>query len=141
MYIDALRAMNFLFAYHHMCSASRYLIYTTEQRVHSHNMYLCMILWPGSCTNELQLKVNCRPKVNRRIKFVLAWLTVGRPTSPNFFLQFTFSCISLVVHDPAIYKIEKSKVMVYMQAFLGSSYEYLKKCLVFFVENVQKYIF
>ena len=55
---------------------------------------------PGSCTSELQLKVNCR------IQFGLARPTVGRPAQ-NFFdtvhfsLQFTFSRNSLV-HDPAL---------------------------------------
>ena len=37
-------------------------------------------LRPGSCTSELQLKVNCRLKVNFRIKFGLARPKVGRPT-------------------------------------------------------------
>ena len=36
-------------------------------------------LWLRSCTSELQLKVNCRPKVNYRIKIVLARPAVGRP--------------------------------------------------------------
>ena len=58
------------------------------------------IFGPGSCASELQLKVNCR------IKFGMAWPTIGRPYHdiPNCFLQFTFSlyftfsCNSLV-HD------------------------------------------
>ena len=59
----------------------------------------------GSCTSELQLKVNCTRKVNCRKKFGL--ILVGQAI-PNFFLQFTFrqqftfSCNSLV-HDPAQY--------------------------------------
>ena len=54
-----------------------------------------LILWPGSCTSELQLKVNCRLKVNCGKYFGLA-------DQPNFFLQYTFSCNSLV-YDPALY--------------------------------------
>ena len=53
--------------------------------------------------NCMQLKVNCRPKVNCRIKFGLTRPTLGR-ASPNCFLtfvtQFTFSC-NLLVYDPA----------------------------------------
>ena len=53
---------------------------------------------PGSCTSELQLKVNCK------IKFGLAQAKSCQ-TGPNFILQFTFglqfsfSCNSLL-HDP-----------------------------------------
>ena len=71
-------------------------------------LFLTQTLRPGSCTSELQLKVNCRPKKNCRKKFGLACRpTVGRQTRPNYFLQltfniqFTFSCNSLV-HDPAL---------------------------------------
>ena len=54
---------------------------------------------PGSCTSELHLKVNCRPKVNCKAKvncriefgLVHAW-----QTRPNFFLQFNFSCNSVI---------------------------------------------
>ena len=53
-----------------------------------------LILWPRSCTSELQLKVNCRLKVNCGKYFGLA-------DQPNFFLQYTFSCNSLV-YDPAL---------------------------------------
>ena len=48
---------------------------------------------PGSCASELQLKVNCRPKVNCKIKFGLAWPTVGRPA------QFIFyNSLSAAIH-------------------------------------------
>ena len=57
----------------------------------------------GSCTSELQLKVNCRPKVNCRIKFGLARPTVGAgPGQPKKFptihfqstihIQLKFTC-------------------------------------------------
>ena len=48
---------------------------------------------PGSCTSESQLKVNCRPKVNCRIKFGLARPTVDRPA-----VQF-LSYNSLLVYN------------------------------------------
>ena len=60
------------------------------------------VLWPGSCTCELQLKVNCRPKLNCSIKFGLARPTVVNwQTSQIFFyihfqskiqLQLQFTC-------------------------------------------------
>ena len=45
----------------------------------------------------LQLKVNCRPKVNCRIEFVLARSNYSWQTIPIFFLQFTFSCTNSLV--------------------------------------------
>ena len=49
---------------------------------------------PGSCTSKLQMKVNCRPEVNCRMKFGLAqWLSQLSKSwySTNFILQlFTF---------------------------------------------------
>ena len=57
---------------------------------------------PGSCTSELQLKVNCRPKVICRVKLLLA-----RPKmsdQPKFFPTIHFQStihIQLHVHDPA----------------------------------------
>ena len=54
----------------------------------------------GSCTSELQLKLNCRPKGNCKIKFGLARSTVGRPLTSPSKPQFTFNCNSLA-HDPA----------------------------------------
>ena len=59
------------------------------------------------CLDHVQLKVNCRPKVNCRIKFGLARPTVGWPAqicpynSLLVCLQFTFNCNSLV-HDLAL---------------------------------------
>ena len=44
----------------------------------SENFHDPSIIRSGSCTSELQLKVKCRPKVNGRIKFGLAWPTIGR---------------------------------------------------------------
>ena len=61
----------------------------------------------------VQLKVNCRLKVNYRIKFWLARPTFSRPAQifsyncRTFSLQFTFSCNSLV-HDPALREQEES---------------------------------
>ena len=62
-----------------------------------------MALRNGSCTSELQLKVNCRPKVNCRIKFGLICKLLAEPAQilsyrPHFTfrLQFTFSCNSIV---------------------------------------------
>ena len=49
---------------------------------------------PGSCTSELQLKMNCRPKVTCRIKFGLVQpATVGRPAQ-----KFSFNSLSATIH-------------------------------------------
>ena len=48
-----------------------------------------------SCTSKLQLKVNCRPKVNCGIKFGLPQPTGGRPAQKNSY--------NSLVHDPALY--------------------------------------
>ena len=70
------------------------LIYALNEQKKS-TYILRLILRPGSCTSELQLKVNCW------IKFGLAQPTVGRPAqifsyiSPsafNFTFQMQFTC-------------------------------------------------
>ena len=45
-------------------------------------------LWAGSCTSELQLKVNCRLKVNCKIKFGLACQLFAK--SARFFSAIHF---------------------------------------------------
>ena len=44
----------------------------------------------GSCTSELQLKVNSRLKVNWRKKFGLACQLLARRATPNFYLTIHF---------------------------------------------------
>ena len=59
-----------------------------------------------SCTSELLLKVNCRIEFRLMLFFqllaepaqiLILWCTFG--------LWFTFSCTSLVVHDPALFDL------------------------------------
>ena len=66
------------------------------------------LLWVGSCTSELQLKVNCRLKVDCRKKIWAGQPTVGQ-ASPNFILQFTFSCNSLL-HDLGLNSEQNDKI-------------------------------
>ena len=99
-------------------------------------VYLVLyILWAGSCTSELLLKVNCRPKVNCRIRFGL-FSAKSWQTSPNFFLQFafslqfTFNCNSLV-HDPALEEqsIKRTQIFCYTEFVLWVPFQ-LKRCWI-----------
>ena len=97
-YMSAGTYVYVVFTYIHITSCNtlaQYVRYLLPRQIHTtqiqtnkicafkhetiHHPLYFVSLMAGSCTSELQLKVNCRLKVNCWIKFGLARLTVGRP--------------------------------------------------------------
>ena len=72
-------------------------------------------------TSELQLKVNCRPKVNCRIKIGLAWPTVA--TAP----MFSYNSLSAAIH---LYMIQPQMCENYVCKYVLPTY--IKKMLFCF---------
>ena len=107
----------YVFTYIHITSCNtlaQYVRYLLPRQIHTtqiqtnkicafkhetiHHPLYFVSLMAGSCTSELQLKVNCRLK-SELLDKIWAGSANSWQTSPNFFQQFTFSCNSLV-HDP-----------------------------------------
>ena len=66
----------------------------------------------GSCTSELQLKMNCRSKVNCRIKFGLARQTVGRSAQIlSYNLLLVYNSLSASIH---LYMIQALKTQHFL---------------------------